>query len=64
MAKKDSFGPHIEHGPQAKLDKARTRLAHLDGAEEHPVVRRQAQAETVALGMCGQLYTVLQPEVG
>jgi mannose-6-phosphate isomerase-like protein (cupin superfamily) len=64
MAKKDSFVPHIEHRPQAKLDKARTRLAHLDGAEEHPVVRRQAQAETVALGMCGQLYTVLQPEVG
>jgi len=63
MAKKDSFVPHIEHGPQAKLDKARTRLAHLDGAEEHPVVRQQAEAETVALGMCGQLYTVLQPEV-
>lgn len=61
--KKESFGPHIERGPQAKLDKARARLAHLDGVEEHPVVRRQAQAETVALGMCGQLYTVLQPRV-
>lgn len=63
-AKKESFGPHIESGPQAKLEKARVRLAHLDGAEEHPVVRQQPQAETIALGMCGQLYTVLQPEVG
>jgi mannose-6-phosphate isomerase-like protein (cupin superfamily) len=63
-AKKEAFGPHIESGPQAKLEKARARLAHLGGTEEHPVVRRQAQAETVALGMCGQLYTVLQPEVG
>lgn len=62
--KKDSFAPHLEHGPQAKLDKARERLASLDGVEQHPVVRKQAQAETMALGMCGRLYTVLQPEAG
>ena len=60
--KKDSFIPHIERGPQAKLEKVRARLAHLDGVEEHPVVRQQPQAETVAFGMCGQLYTVLQPQ--
>ena len=64
MAKKDSFVPHLERGPQARLEKARVRLAHLDGVEEHPVVRRQPQAETAGLGMCGQLYTVLQPEAG
>jgi mannose-6-phosphate isomerase-like protein (cupin superfamily) len=63
-AKKEAFGPHIESGPQAKLEKVRARLAHLGSAEEHPVVRKQPQAEMVALGMCGQLYTVLQPEVG
>lgn len=62
--KRDSFASHIERGPQAKLDKVRARLAHLDGAEEHPGVRKQPQPETVGLGMCGQLYTVLQPEVG
>ena len=63
-AKKDPFASHIESGPQAKLERVRARLAHLDGAEERPVVRQQPQAETMALGMCGQLYTVLQPEVG
>ncbi len=63
-AKKEAFGPHIERGPQAKLEKVRARLAHVGSAEEHPVVRKQPQAEMVALGMCGQLYTVLQPEVG
>lgn len=62
-AKKESFALHIERGPQTRVDKARARLAELDSVEEHPVVRQQPQAETVALGMCGQLYTVLQPEV-
>jgi hypothetical protein len=63
-AKKESFLPHLERGPQAKLEKARSRMAHLDGVEEHPVVRQQPQVETAALGMCGRLYTVLQPEAG
>lgn len=63
-SKKESFASHLERGPQAELEKARARLSHLHGAEEHPVVRKQPQAETVALGMCGQLYTVLQPEAG
>lgn len=63
-AVRDSFGPHIERGPQAKLDKARGRLAHLDCVEEYPVVRQQTQPESVVFGMCGQLYTVLQPKAG
>lgn len=62
-SKKASFAPHLERGPQAKLEKVRERLAHLDGVEEHPVVRQQPQVEAVGLGMCGQLYSVLQPEV-
>jgi len=61
--KKDSFVPHLERGPQAKLDKSRERLASLDGVEEHPVVRQQPQAESAGLGMCGQLYTILKPEI-
>lgn len=61
-AKKADFLLHIERGPQAKLERVRARLAHVDGVEEHPVVRKQPQAEAVGLGMCGQLYTVLQPE--
>ena len=60
----DAFVPHLERGPQAKLAKARARMEHLDGVEEHPVVRKQPQSETVGLGMCGELYTILQPEAG
>lgn len=62
-AKKDSFGVHIEQGPQAKLGKVRARLENLAGAEEHPLVRQQQASATAALGMCGLLYTVLQPEI-
>lgn len=63
-AKQESFFQHLERGPQASLAKVRARMAHLDVVEEHPVVRKQPQVETAGWGMCGRLYTVLQPEAG
>lgn len=61
QARKESFGPHIEHGPQARLAAVRDRMERLDSVAGHPAVRIQSPDGDVALGMCGELYPVRQP---
>lgn len=60
--RRDQFAIHIAQGPLAAGERTRSRLERLPEAASERVVRIQAEVTTPALGMCGELFTVLRPE--
>ena len=59
--KRTEFSGHIERGPLAAGGRTRERLDHLPTETSSLVTRLQTLAETPVLGMCGELFPVLQP---
>lgn len=56
------FAAHIENGPLAAGARTRARLERLPAPASGRLTRIQTEVGAPALGMCGELFTVLRPE--
>ena len=60
--RKTRFAQHIDAGPLAAGGRTQTRLARLPLSASLRTTRVQVETATPALGMCGELFTVLSPQ--